>query len=130
MRADCKIWKSDPGITGNMGSYNWEAAAAQIGLSEIDFKRMVEIFIRETEADLKKLQQACDLGDSEETALIAHHIKGAALNMEFDKLAQAAKKLENEALQGNLESAARFRAILKAELAEIRNSLSLKYSSK
>ena len=113
-----------------MGSYNWEAAAAQIGLAEIDFKRMVEIFIRETEADLKKLQQACDLGDSEETALTAHHIKGAALNMEFDQLAQAAKSLENEARQGKLESAARFRAIIDAELAEIHNSLFLKYPSK
>jgi HPt (histidine-containing phosphotransfer) domain-containing protein len=113
-----------------MGSYNWEAAAAQIGLAEIDFKRMVEIFVRETEADLKKLQQACDLGDSGETALTAHHIKGAALNLEFDQLAQAAKNLENEARQGKLESAARFRAIIEAELAEIRDSLSLKYRSK
>jgi len=113
-----------------MGSYNWEAAAAQIGLAEIDFIRMVEIFIRETEADLKKLQQACDLGDSEEIVLTDHHIKGAALNMEFDQLAQAAKNLENEARQGKLESAARFRAIMEAELAEIRNSLSLKHRSK
>lgn len=113
-----------------MGSYNWEAAAAQIGLAEIDFKRMVEVFIRETEADLKKLQQAGDLGDSKKTALAAHNIKGAALNMEFDQLARAAKNLENEARQGKLESAARFRAIIEAELAEIRDSLFLKYRSK
>ena len=109
-----------------MGSYNWSAAAARIGLAEIDFKKMVEIFVRETEADLKKLQQACDLGDSGEIALTAHHIKGAALNMEFDELAQAAKNLENEAGQGKLESAARFRAIIEAELAEICRSLFLK----
>ena len=108
-----------------MGSYNWEAAAAQIGLSEIDFKRMVEIFIRETEADLKKLQQTCDLGDSEETALTAHHVEGAALNMEFNQIARAAKNLENEARQGKLESAARLRAIIAAELAKICHSLPL-----
>lgn len=113
-----------------MGSYNWETAAAQLGLSEIDFKRMVEIFIRETEADLKKLQQAYDLSDCEETALTAHHIKGAALNMEFDQLAQAAEKLENEARQGKLESAARFKAMIEVDLAEICLSLSLKYRSK
>ncbi len=112
-----------------MGNYNWEATAAQIGLAEIDFIRMVEVFIRETEADLKKLQQACDLGDSEKTALTAHNIKGAALNMEFDQLAQAAKNLENEARQGKLESAARFRTIIEAGLAEICDSLSLKYRS-
>ncbi|MQY76751.1 MAG: hypothetical protein GH155_03895 [Spirochaeta sp.] len=111
-------------MTGNMGKYNWEASAAQIGLAEIVFKRMVEIFIRETEADLKKLEQSCDLGDSEEIVLTAHHIKGAALNMEFNKLAQAAKNLENEARQGKLESAARSRAIIETELVEIRHSLS------
>ena len=113
-----------------MGSYNWEAAAAQIGLPEADFRKMVELFIRETEADLKKLKQACDLGDCEETALTAHHIKGAALNMEFNKLAQAAESLENDARQGKLETAARFRAIIKAELAEICDSLSEKNRSK
>ena len=109
-----------------MGNYNWEAAAAQIGLTEVDFRKMVEIFVKETETDLKKLEQACDLGDSEETALTAHHIKGAALNMEFDQLAQAAEKLEKEARQGKLESAARFRATIKTELAEISDSLSSK----
>ena len=117
-------------MRADMKNYNWKTAATQLGLSEIDFRRMVEIFIRETTADLEKLQQACDLGNSEETALTAHHIKGAALNMEFDQLGQAAEKLENEARQGKLESAARFRAIIEAELAKIRHSLSLKYRSK
>jgi HPt (histidine-containing phosphotransfer) domain-containing protein len=109
-----------------MGSYNWAAAAAQIGLGEKDYKKMVEIFVRETKSDLKKLHQSCLLGDSEETALSAHHIKGAALNMEFDIIVRAAKNLENEARQGKLTSAAQFIGLIETELAEISQSLSSK----
>ena len=77
---------------------NLNNAAAEIGISVEAYKRLCSLFIENTDNDIVKLKEACDANRLQDAADIAHHIKGAASNMDFLQLADTAKQLQLKAL--------------------------------
>ncbi len=77
-----------------------EHAAESIGISVEVYKRLCRTFIDESEKDLLKLESCINRGRTVEVEETAHHIKGAAINLDFSRLSAAA--LEIESGSGNL----------------------------
>lgn len=77
---------------------NLKTAAEEIGISVDAYKRLCSLFIENTDRDIVKLKEALEANRQQEAADIAHHIKGAASNMDLLKMAETAKRLQLEAL--------------------------------
>jgi HPt (histidine-containing phosphotransfer) domain-containing protein len=100
-------------------------AADEIGISIEAYKHLCSLFIENTDKDMVKLKAAFDSNRRKEAADLAHHIKGAASNMEFPHMADTAKRLQLQALDtssdtrsldDNYEKLAALYATIKAEL--------------
>jgi HPt (histidine-containing phosphotransfer) domain-containing protein len=82
------------------------AMAAELGLEEEDVRGLVRTFLDSTEEDLVQLRRAYSEGDAEKLGSIAHHIKGAAANLELSEIAEAALAIEEIARAGITEDPA------------------------
>src|SRR6056297_3235525 len=78
---------------------NLKNTAEEIGISVEAYKRLCRLFINNTDTDIVKLKTAFDHGRLQEAADIAHHIKGAASNMDFNEMAHTAKSLQLKTLK-------------------------------
>ena len=76
--------------------------AREIGISLDSYKRLCKIFIAHTTEDMKELKKAIKEHRLAEAADLAHHIKGAAANMEFNDMADAAKELQLHTLDSSV----------------------------
>ena len=105
--------------------------ADEIGLTVEATKRLLEKFLEVTRQDIEELKIAAGEGDFTRMREIAHHIKGAAVNMNLIELKTAAEKIEAAAgsieeqtktaeLLGDIEkSFARVRALLDTDNGKI-----------
>ncbi len=84
-----------------------EKIAAEIGISGDTLRSLYRSFLDSTPKDLAALKNGIAQQDPDIVTTSAHHIKGAAINLELLKLAEAAKILENSAKQGNWEELTR-----------------------
>jgi len=73
---------------------NIQSSAAEIGISVEAYKRICVLFIENTDKDLLQLKSELGLRNFTQSAATAHHIKGAAANMDYEELADLAKKLQ------------------------------------
>lgn len=73
---------------------NLEQIAKEIGIGTDTLRSMYRSFLDHTEKDLKKIAEASEKGDMEALRSHAHHIKGAAINLELIELSERAKNLE------------------------------------
>jgi HPt (histidine-containing phosphotransfer) domain-containing protein len=80
--------------------------AEELGLEVDEVRGLVLTFLTSTEEDLLELAQAFSEGDAEKLGAVAHHIKGAAANLELNEIAEAAKGIEDKACSGILEDPA------------------------
>jgi HPt (histidine-containing phosphotransfer) domain-containing protein len=80
-------------------SMDFQAAADEIGISVEAYKRLCSLFLDTTREDLRALASAFDNENREEIGSLAHHIKGAASNMEFEEMMQTAKELQLKAAE-------------------------------
>ena len=78
---------------------NLKNTAEEIGISVDAYKRLCRLFIDNTDKDIVKLKTAFDQSRLQEAADIAHHIKGAASNMDFYEMADTAKSLQLKILE-------------------------------
>lgn len=80
---------------------NLKEYADKLGLEEEDFRELTELFIETTKADLKKLTKA--ITEKNFTALreASHSIKGAAGNLGFMNIWEAASVCEKAAMENN-----------------------------
>lgn len=78
---------------------NLKNTAAEIGITVDAYKRLCRLFLDNTDNDIVKLKAAVDQSKLQEAADIAHHIKGAASNMDFNEMADAAKSLQLKSLE-------------------------------
>jgi HPt (histidine-containing phosphotransfer) domain-containing protein len=83
---------------------NLEFAAEEIGISTAAYKKLCALFLLTVDDDMKTLHVAENSVNREELKHKAHHIKGAAVNMEFTHLARQAEKIENSALNADYET--------------------------
>jgi len=73
---------------------NIQSSAAEIGISVEAYKRICALFIENTDKDLLQLKSELEVNNPTQSAATAHHIKGAAANMDYEELASHAKKLQ------------------------------------
>jgi HPt (histidine-containing phosphotransfer) domain-containing protein len=100
------------------------ALAEELGLEEADAQRLITTFLESTEQDLIQLAQAYADQDAEQLRQTAHHIKGAAGNLELNVVAAAAQVIEEKSRSGILEDPAVQIKLIRGELDSIRAQLS------
>jgi two-component system sensor histidine kinase/response regulator len=105
---------------------NITSLAEELGLEVEEVHRLVLTFLESTEQDLLMLGQAFSKGDAEKLRDIAHHIKGAAVNLELNEIAEAAKGIEDKARSGILEDPAANMTMIQNRLELIRTRISAK----
>jgi HPt (histidine-containing phosphotransfer) domain-containing protein len=69
-------------------------------------EELVRIFADECPGNLKEIRLALSGRDAHALRLLAHTVKGAAMNLGALKVSEAALALENQARAGDLENAA------------------------
>lgn len=98
--------------------------AGELGLEEQEVRRLFQTFLESTEKDLVLLDQAFTEQDEEKMRAAAHHIKGAAGNLELEVIAEAARRIEEKARRGRIEDPAVHIANIRRQLESISTQLS------
>lgn len=100
--------------------------ARELGLEEVDVRRLILSFLDSTEQDLVQLDRAFSERDAEQLRAIAHHIKGAAGSLELNEIAEAAQAIEEKVRSGNIDDPAAPIKLIRSRLDMIRTQLSTK----
>ncbi len=100
-----------------------ESAAEEIGISITAYKRLCVLFLSTVDDDIKKLPEAAESGNREELRSRAHHIKGAAVNLEFTALARQAEYIQNIALKMEIDVIRTELRLLYDEYAKLRTEI-------
>ncbi len=95
---------------------NFKELAENLGMTEEDYLEIVELFVETGISDLDKLNSAVKKGDKEGAANAAHSLKGAAGNLGFTDLYEAAKMVEQKARSDSLNEIAEDAKLLKEKL--------------
>ncbi|MDY7028151.1 MAG: Hpt domain-containing protein [Spirochaetota bacterium] len=74
-----------------------EAAADEIGISVDAYRRLCSLFLETMQKDTARLREALETEQREEILSRAHHIKGAAANLEFTVLSVKAEEMQHAA---------------------------------
>jgi HPt (histidine-containing phosphotransfer) domain-containing protein len=74
-----------------------EKIADDIGISVEAYKKLCRTFLENSRKDLAELKKAIEAEDRPAVRSRAHHVKGAALNIDLTKLSELAKGLEKTA---------------------------------
>lgn len=74
-----------------------ESAADEIGISLDAYRRLCSLFLETMEKDTARLREALVTEQREEIRSRAHHIKGAAANLEFTVLSLKAEEMQHAA---------------------------------
>lgn len=94
--------------------------AEELGLEENDILRLVRTFIETSEQDLLLLEQAIADQDADQVRKLAHHIKGAASNLELTGIAEAARAIEEKGRSKSFEDTEPQIAAIRSGLDSIR----------
>jgi CheY-like chemotaxis protein/HPt (histidine-containing phosphotransfer) domain-containing protein len=97
-------------------------AVAERFMGDWDFVQMLlEKFERQTDADLEQLEARVAARDAEQTALLAHRLKGAAASLAAESLAATAAKLESIGRNAAMNEAESCFAALRNERERFQN---------
>ena len=83
---------------------NLNALAEAIGLEEEEYRELLELLMETGRADHDQLQTALQAGDAETVAHKAHTICGAAGNLGILDMYEAAKRIEQAAMDQRLDA--------------------------
>ena len=86
-------------------------------------RKLVPIFIRDTEASLERIRQSIENKDNKLLSERAHSLKGSSGTMGARNIMRIAEELSREAREGNLDRAPVLYEELKLEFEEARNAL-------
>jgi HPt (histidine-containing phosphotransfer) domain-containing protein len=103
-----------------MDIMNIEQISLSIGIDTETLLNLFSLFIRQTAADLVAIQSAVKEKDWDTLKQTAHSIKGAALNLELEEIAAAAKEIEEKALEGRMEILSPHIAALESGFEEVK----------
>jgi HPt (histidine-containing phosphotransfer) domain-containing protein len=96
--------------------------ASELGFDVETVKGLLATFVRTSTSDLADLEVAAAAGDCPAAARLAHHIKGAAANLELSDIAAAALAVETAAKAGSVAGAAPHLATMRAGLQAVRTA--------
>ena len=82
-----------------------KTTASKMGLEEAEFLEIVQLFVQVSHEDLDKLLSAIENRDARQVFEISHSIKGAAVNLGFQDIADIAREMELNARQDILDGA-------------------------
>lgn len=97
--------------------------AENLEMEEDEFVEMADLFVKTCLSDLLKLQAAIEKREVLHVAKYAHSIKGAAVNLGFMEIFDAAKKMEMEACDNRLNDATEMVQKIKKEIDRITEAL-------
>jgi len=80
--------------------------AERLDLDEASCRDLLELFVRESRKDLKRLRAALAAADCGGVAEAAHSLRGAAGNLDLKEIMLLADKMESGARSGSLEKSA------------------------
>ncbi len=95
---------------------DFKEAARTLGLEEDEYMEVLRLFIEVSHADLEKLKSGIETKNTRIVFETSHSIKGAAVNLGFQDIAQVAKELELNARQNKLDGSDQGYLILKEKL--------------
>jgi HPt (histidine-containing phosphotransfer) domain-containing protein len=72
-----------------------EKKAEEIGLDVATTEKLIQKFIEVTREDIRRMKIAAEVDDWSRLREIAHHIKGAAVNLNLTEITEAGEQLEN-----------------------------------
>ena len=98
--------------------------AQSLGLEIQDYRSLVELVLQTTADDLQKLDSAITERDTSLVSQTAHHIKGAAVNLELQAIAADARKVERCAEQSDFSGASQAVRNIRAEMESVSRTLS------
>ncbi len=104
-------------------SMDFRAAADEIGISVEAYTRLCSLFLETTKGDLRALSSAFDNENRDEIESLAHHIKGAASNMEFDDMREEARELQIQAAEAPFSELENLRVRLEKHFSHIETLL-------
>lgn len=81
-------------ILENMDITDLDRQAEEIGIDRNSLLSLYRVYMEETESDLVELSRMISGKRFGDVRAMAHHIKGASVNLEIDDLADAAASLE------------------------------------
>ncbi|MGE4298144.1 MAG: PAS domain S-box protein [Desulfovibrionaceae bacterium] len=96
-----------------------DAGLALLGGNQALFRRLENIFLRDTPGDFEVLQRALEKGDTMEAARLAHSLKGSASTIGVMRLSALAKAMELALRNEDEVVARRAHGLLAAELEEV-----------
>lgn len=97
----------------------FEKAASELEIPVEKYLQLVELFVEDSRTQLEALSKAIDTSDRQTADTVAHHIAGAAENLEFNDFAHAARSLR-EILSSPDREAVQLRERLEQVLQEFR----------
>lgn len=95
----------------------------QLGFDLAATRSLVCAFAQTTEGDLVGLESAVAAGDAVGAGRAAHHIKGAAANLDLAEVVEAARSIEAAASAGSLAGVDAHVACIRTALAALRAGL-------
>ncbi len=102
---------------------NFKERAENLEMEEDEFVEITDLFVKTCLSDLMKLQSAIKKREALHVAKHAHSIKGAAVNLGFVEIFDAAKKMEMEARNDRLNDATEMVQKIKDEVDRIAEAL-------
>ena len=100
-----------------------EELAENLEMEEDEFVEMTDLFVKACLSELMKLQAALEKREALRVAKYAHSIKGAAVNLGFMEIFDAAKKMEMEACDDRLNEANEMVQKIRGEVDRIAEAL-------
>ena len=97
--------------------------ADELGLDEEEVRGLVRTFLAASEQDLNAIEEAWTRHDAQGLCAGAHHIKGAAANLDLPLIAEAARSIEENARMGDPVGPAAEIAVIRGQLEMLRSSL-------
>lgn len=85
---------------------NFKKTFDRLGIGEDEYLELVDLFVETSTSDMNKLRSAISAGNTEKISMIAHSLKGAALNLGLKEFLELAKLIEKSARDGQLEKTA------------------------
>jgi HPt (histidine-containing phosphotransfer) domain-containing protein len=96
-----------------------ERLARELELEPASAAALAAGFLRATREDVQKLRAAVLAGDARLVAALAHHVKGAAANLEVEPIRSRSEALEGQARTGDLARAGELLSGIGAELQRL-----------
>jgi len=93
--------------------------AENLGLEEDEFLEMLDLFVEVSISDLSRLKAAFEKGEEEEVVEASHSIKGAAINLGLDEIAEVAEGIETNARAGRLVGALEAAEVIRDKLTQL-----------